>query len=186
MNTFAYHTTITKSYSFPDLFEDLAVTATFSDFAEICQLFQSAADYYRSRGIKQWNKGYDLEKIYHNISKGEAFIVRNESGVLLCTFAISKKLPNYYPEHLTIESNIWIVKSLCKNLQEKNSIAEKIIIKIIKNAVDNYINKIYLDCVMDNQILERYYQKYGFKRIAIVEHPKYEQNMAVMALNIKE
>ncbi len=164
--------------------EGFAVKARISDFTEICDLFKFAVKYYKNKGVRQWQNGYDLVKIHQNIIKGEMFIIRNESRVLLCTFAVSNQLPDYYPEHLKTHSNIWLIKSLCTNLQETNFIGKKVIAQIIKTATNNRIEKIYLDCVVDNPILESYYQRYGFRRIAIAEHPRYKQNMVIMVSNI--
>ncbi|MBD2498167.1 hypothetical protein [Nostoc sp. FACHB-280] len=164
--------------------ELLADKATISDFAEICELFKLAAEYYKNKGIKQWEKGYDLVKIHQNISKGEIFVIRNESRFLLGTFAISHELPNYYPEYLRRNNNIWLLQSLCTNLQKPSLIVRKVLPLIIKIATKNEIEKIYLDCVMDNPILECYYQRYGFRRIAITEHPRYEQNMVIMVYDV--
>ncbi|MEH1943843.1 MAG: GNAT family N-acetyltransferase [Nostoc sp.] len=111
-------------------------------------------------------------------------MIRNESGALLCTFALSNQLPDYYPEHLKTYSNIWLIKSVCAKLQETRYTVRKIIRKVIEIAPENQIKKIYLDCVVDNPILESYYQRYGFKRIAIAEHPRYKQNMVIMVFNI--
>lgn len=71
------------------------------------------------------------------------------------------------------------------NLQKTNFIGRKVILKVIKTAANNCIQKIYLDCVMDNPTLELYYKRYGFRRIAIAEHPRYIQNMVIMVFNIQ-
>ncbi|MBD2358322.1 hypothetical protein H6G41_27555 [Tolypothrix sp. FACHB-123] len=165
-------------------FREFAVRATFSDFSEICQIFVFAVEYYKNKGIKQWDKDYDLGKIFHHINQGETYIVRNESGILLCTFTVSKLLPDYYPASLTKDDKMWLVKSLCTNLQQTSLIGRKVIPQIIKTAIQHQITQIYLDCVMANPALESLYQRYGFKRIAIVNHPKYNQDMAIMALNM--
>ncbi|MBD2511665.1 GNAT family N-acetyltransferase [Nostoc muscorum FACHB-395] len=184
MKIFSSCEILRTSYSFTYLFGEFAVQGTVSDFFEICKLFESAADYYRTKGIKQWNQGYDLEKIYYNIIQKETFIIKSGNGVLLCTFAISEKLPDYYPEYLKTETNIWIVKSLCTKLQELTCPGKKVIKKIIQAAIDNHISKIYLDCVIDNPSLEKYYERFGFERIVIVKHPKYCQDMVVMVLGV--
>jgi len=165
--------------------EGFAVKATIADFTEICDLFKFAAQYYKNKGVKQWEQGYDLVRIHQNISKGDVFVIRNENRLLLCTFASSHQLPDYYPEHLKKESNIWFCQSLCTNLQTTSFIARKVIAKIFQTATINQIKKIYLDCVMDNPILESYYQRYGFRRIAIAEHPRYKQNMVIMVYDLQ-
>ncbi|MEH1860647.1 MAG: hypothetical protein V7L21_22210 [Nostoc sp.] len=173
----------TENHNFSYLFKEFAVQATVSDFSEICELFKVAVEYYRNKGIKQWEKGYDLGKIYQNIIKGETFVTRNESGVLLCTFAISKLLPDYYPEYLKSDSNILSIKSLCTDVKIRIFIGREVFSRIIQTAINNHISKIYLDFVVDNPTLEYYYKRYGFKSIAIVKHPTYHQNMAIMVLN---
>lgn len=184
INIYSEREDFTKKYNLSNFFAEFACQAIFSDFYDICQLFEFATAYYKNKGIKQWEKGYDLEKIYHNILKGEAFVIRNESGVLLCTFSVAKFLPDYYPHSLVIHENIWLIKSLCTNLRQNKLIGRKVIPQIIKTALYHQISQIYLDCVMDNPTLESYYQKYGFTRIAIVQHPIYNQNMAIMILNL--
>ncbi|MEM6404448.1 MAG: hypothetical protein AAF757_30190 [Cyanobacteria bacterium P01_D01_bin.116] len=164
-----------------NIFEKFAVRAIISDYIEICELFKFATEYYKNKGIKQWDKGYDLVKIYQSIILHEMFVIRNDRGILLCTFAISNQLPNYYPKHLQVDSNTWVVKSLCTNLKHKSFIGRKIVGNIIKTADNNCIQKIYLDYVMDNPILEVFYKRYGFRRITIAEHPRYAQNMVIMA-----
>lgn len=165
--------------------EGFAVKARISDFTEICDLFKFAVKYYKNKGVRQWQNGYDLVKIHQNIIKGEMFVIRNESRVLLCTFAVSNQLPDYYPEHLKANSNIWLIKSLCTNRQGTNLIGRKVLAKIIKIATHNRIEKIYLDCVVDNKILESYYKRYGFKRTAIAEHPRSKQKMVILVSNIE-
>ncbi|MDZ8140884.1 MAG: GNAT family N-acetyltransferase [Nostoc sp. DedQUE04] len=75
-------------------------------------------------------------------------------------------------------------KSLCTKLQELTCLGKKVIKKIIQAAIDNHISKIYLDCVIDNLSLEKYYKRFGFERIVIVKHPKYYQDMVVMVLGV--
>ena len=98
MKTSNVYEKLTDNNDLSNLFEWFAVRAIISDFVEICDLFKFAAEYYKNKEIKQWQKGYDLVIIYRNIINKEMFIVRNDSGFLLCTFAISNQLPSYYPE----------------------------------------------------------------------------------------
>ena len=181
MKTSNVYEKLTDNNDLSNLFKWFAVRAIIADFVEICDLFEFAVEYYKNKEIKQWQRGYDLVTIYRNIINKEMFIVRNDSGFLLCTFAISNQLPSYYPEDVKKNSNTWVIKSLCTNLHYKNSfIGRKNIVKILKTADSNCIQKIYLDCVIDNPILELFYKRYGFRRIAIAEHPRYAQDMVLM------
>ncbi|MEH1943842.1 MAG: hypothetical protein V7L01_26980 [Nostoc sp.] len=42
--------------------EKFAVQASISDLTEIYDLFKFAAEYYKNKGVKQWENGYDLVK----------------------------------------------------------------------------------------------------------------------------
>lgn len=182
-DSFLANTDITTENN--NLFEGFANQATIYDFIEISNLFRLATEYYRNKGIEQWQNGYDLMRIYQSIINQETFIIRNNVGILLCTFAVSNYLPDYYPEYLKQQTNILHVKSFCKNMQIKNFVGRKIIVKVIESATNSCVQKIYLDCVMDNPTLELCYKRYGFKRVAIAEHPKYAQNMVIMVHNIQ-
>lgn len=139
------------------------------------------------KGIRQWLKPIDEQKLIARQQKGENYGLFDESSELKVFLSLVKR--NEYHEWsnwISLESTFWI-NTISVNIENKEKGLGKLaILQAIEYLRGNSVSVIYLDCVVNEGFLVKYYIALGFELVAetIATYRSGDFHVALMKLEL--
>lgn len=134
------------------------------------------------KGIRQWLRPIDKQKLIERQSRGENYGLFDENNELKVFLSLVKRSEYYeWSNWISSNSTIWL-NTVSVNVHNKEKgLGKKAILYAIKFLKDNSINELYLDCVINDGFLIKYYTELGFEKIGET-HAKYKSGEFLVAL----
>ncbi len=155
--------------------------ATIDDIQSVLQILKENSEWLESKGIKQWEKDYYLVKFNEDyykraINNGELFVGKIDN-IVCGTFV----LRNYDPAWEDDGESYFICNIGIKVDMHGNELG-KTMIEYAKNETKNLgAIKLKLDCVSENERLNKYFEDQGFKLVSTVTvNDRYTGNKRIL------
>ena len=136
-----------------------------SQVFEIYYILSKAKEKLNEKGINQWSEGWDIEDLKNKFKKGLFYILYNEGNIIGC-YHLERN-----PDIEWIEDKEFTYLSLLCLLP--NYQGKGLGNLLIKSAIENSTNIVYLDCWSENSKLKMFYTKNGFKYIKDIKEKTY-------------
>ncbi|WP_026908621.1 GNAT family N-acetyltransferase [Paucisalibacillus globulus] len=143
--------------------------ATESDLESILELLKSAAKWVQAKGINQWGyllDGGEDQEIEADILAGNTYIIENKNVEVVATFNFSNEQNEWDIEMWGKRNDhaFYIHRLAVSQNHHNQQIGKRLLIWIDENhTIENGF--IRLDCVGNNQALNKIYQNSGFQFI---------------------
>ena len=144
-----------------------------SDINRIMDIIKQAQDYFREKGIDQWQNNYpNYEVIRNDIEKGYGYVLLKE-GKIIGTVAVSfdgeKTYDKIYDGKWISNLDYAVIHRLAIDSNYKGQgLASVIINNIEKICLTRNIHSIRIDTHEDNKSMQRLIDKNGFKYCGII------------------
>lgn len=141
--------------------------STQKDIKAIMRLVHQAQTYFKNSGIDQWQDGYPKdENILNDIQKGNSYVLVDTDIIGTMYFALEED-PCYKTidgSWLTNQPYAVIHRIVVDEAYKGQSLAKKLLDYGIHICQENHIKSIRIDTHHDNQSMQRFLSKNGFKR----------------------
>lgn len=138
------------------------------DYEKVMEILSDTANWLNHKGSTQWSDllaGEDVHNIKSAIENKEVYLVRQQA-VLIGMFALWKR-QSEWDQLLWGGKPINNVSYLHRLTLTKSAHGQKLGVQLINSALDtakqNKINRVRLDCLADNQYLNKLYKNSGFQ-----------------------
>jgi len=144
-----------------------------SDINRIMDIIKQAQDYFREKGIDQWQNNYpNYEVIRNDIEKGYGYVLLKE-GKIIGTVAVSfdgeKTYDKIYDGKWISNLDYAVIHRLAIDSNYKGQgLASVIINNIEKICLTRNIHSIRIDTHEDNKSMQRLIEKNGFQYCGII------------------
>jgi ribosomal protein S18 acetylase RimI-like enzyme len=130
------------------------------DAPAILALYEEAAEWLTSRGIRQWESGaWPPDAIARGISDGEVFVVRAGAS-LAAALAIADGDPDVWGA--SDGSALYLHKLTVSRESAGSGLGRRLLDWALDEARARGRVRLRLDCVASNTVLRRYYRAAGF------------------------
>lgn len=139
--------------------------ATIEDSEAILALWQGSARWLQAKGINQWHPDYfRIEDVREHFRKGDAFFMARCGDDIVGTLYVCWSDPVIWGE-LDNDDAGYIHRFAVSRAHQGSGVGEQLL-----RWAENYIlgqgkNRIRLDCMADNERLNRYYVEHGYVHI---------------------
>ena len=136
-----------------------------SEAFEIYYILNIAKEKLKEKGIKQWNNGFDINEIKLKCKMGCFNVIYDKGNIIGC-YCIEKNINIEWVE----EKQFSYLSFICLHPDYQGKGFGK---KIIKSALENSSNIVYLNCLSDNTKLKTFFSDNGFKYIKDIREKEY-------------
>jgi GNAT superfamily N-acetyltransferase len=164
--------------------EDISITLATSDESEIViQLLKDVAKWLNAQNIHQWGylrNGGEDDEIREGINNRKTYIARINNKVV-GTFTLYD-IPSQWDTYIwgpVPDDAVYLHRIAVERDYQDKGLGAKLI-KWIEIHLKNEINKKYirLDCVAENERLNKYYVEHDFRLVGVNhDHCKYEKEL---------
>ncbi len=162
------------NYSFRNIKED--------ELADAYELHCKLVEHMLQKGIRQWLRPIDKQKLIDRQLKGENFGLFDENNDLKVFLSLVERSDYHeWSNWISLDKTIWL-NTVSVNINNKGTGLGKLaILYAIQYLKENAVNELYLDCVINDGFLLRYYSELGFEKIGET-HAKYRSGEFLVAL----
>ena len=144
-----------------------------SDVKEIMSIIKESQNYFKEKGINQWQDGYpNEESIISDIEAKESYVLL-ENNKIIATAYVSFSGESDYD---VIYDGKWLSKGkyavvhrvAVLNEMKGNGIASELFKNIEKICLESNINNIRIDTHRENKSMQRFLNKNGFEYCGVI------------------
>lgn len=145
--------------------------ATLADAATILELWQSSARWLLSKGIVQWRPEYfNRDSVVEFLTNGSDAYVAEIDGVAVGTYVVTWSDPVIWEE--LDDGQAGYIHRFAVNREYKGSGIGTYLIRSAEEQIRSKGKKhVRLDCMADNERLNRYYAELGFRFVRRLDMP---------------
>ena len=148
--------------------------ATLDDIDSILNITQACAQYMINNGIFQWDENYPNKRVFElDVSRGELFVIEDESAILGCIVISSLIDDEYLPIQWLTETsrNLYVHRLAIDPGQQGNGLAQQLMSFAETYGIENDYVSIRLDTFSQNKRNQKFYELRGYKRLGNVFFP---------------
>ncbi len=137
------------------------------DFEVLYKILAECSSWLGKKGINQWQKLYPEDIFRKDIENGYVYVFEKRNGEIVGTVSLPSKRPFYYPDNIFMDDKkSWYVCRLAVNRDFKGAgFGEEMMRMVEEESNSNDVDVLRLDVVKENDFLEAYYAKGGFKKV---------------------
>lgn len=144
-----------------------------SDAPGIMEIIRQAQEYFREKGIDQWQNGYpNLKTIRNDISKGNSYVLVKDQaivGTLALIFDGEKTYDRIYEGKWLSSGSYAVIHRIAVDAQYKGlGLASEMIKKVEQMCLQRNVHSIKVDTHEENRSMQRLLQKNGFQYCGII------------------
>lgn len=144
-----------------------------SDVKEIMSIIKEAQNYFKEKGINQWQDGYpNEESIISDIEDGESYVLLKDKKIIATAYLSFKGERDYdviYDGKWLSEEKYAVVHRVAVLSEIKgNGIASELFKNIERICLESNINNIRIDTHRDNKSMQRFLNKNDFKYCGVI------------------
>ena len=143
------------------------------DIERVMEIIKQAQQYFKEKGINQWQNGYPNEEVINNdIENGESYVMLDENNIIATTvisFTKEKSYENILDGKWITNGDYGVIHRIAvDNTHKGKGLSHKIIKYAEEVCKQNNIHSIKVDTHEDNILMQSLLKKNGFEYCGIV------------------
>ena len=135
--------------------------ATSSQLDQIVEIIRQTSSWLKSKGISQWSDGFPVSRLEAELSKGELFVVLDQSRKIVGTLSLSRERGEHWQDSKDRPA-IYLSRLAIRREYAGLNLGAKIISLVRRYAKQENVEVLRLSCDRTNPFLSNFYLRCGF------------------------
>jgi GNAT superfamily N-acetyltransferase len=136
--------------------------ATLSQLEQVVAIIHQNSKWLKSKGINQWSESFPVARLEAELSKGELFVVLDQSRKIIGTLSLSKVRPEHWPDSKDRPA-IYLSRLAILREYAGLNLGVRIIGRAREYSRQQNVDLLRLKCDKTNPFLSKFYLRCGFK-----------------------